>query len=73
MGAIEKIPIGIVLFNMRVISMTASTILSATGIASMATAGSNDYGLSLAIAASAFVVTTDCIANWIWGALGAGL
>ena len=72
MGAIEKISIRTALLSMKVISMTAATILSSMGTASMAVASSNDFGLSLVLAASAFVVATDCIANWIWGALGAG-
>jgi len=72
MGAIEKISIGTAIFSMKVISMIAATILSSMGTASMAVAGSNDFGLSLVLVASAFAVATDCIANWIWGALGAG-
>lgn len=72
MGAIEKISIGATIFSMKVISMTASEILSSMGIVSMADANTYDFGLSLVLAASAFTVAIDCIANWIWGALGAG-
>jgi hypothetical protein len=61
---------GVLRLKIKVISMTAGTIIAWIGTTYMATS-MYSFGLSLVIASAVLIIATDNIVSWIIGALGA--